>query len=129
MALRGRPASDSPQKLVEEAAGRASISIPGDKDERGNRLQGLGSLSGIAVGVTVGAVAGLVHQVLARRGRVLPAVVGVPLLSATAMALSDVPLKLLGVSDPATWAPKAWVSDAVPQLLYGAVTHSVLQES
>ena len=127
MALRGRPTSDSPQQLVEQAAGRANISIPGDQDERGNRLQGLGPLSGIAVGVTVGAVAGLVHRALSRRGRSVPAVVEVPLLGVTAMALSDVPLKLLGISDPAAWAARDWAGDAIPHLLYGAVTSSVLR--
>ncbi len=43
MALRARPASESTTQLVEETADRASISIPGDEDERGNRVQGLGS--------------------------------------------------------------------------------------
>ena len=127
MALRGRPASDSTQQLVEETADKAGFSIPGDKDERGNRLQGLGPLSGIAVGVAVGAVAGLAHRALARRGHSLPPVVEVPFIGAVAMTLSDVPLKLLGISDPAAWAAKDWASDAIPHLLYGAVTYSVLQ--
>lgn len=127
MTLRARPASDSPQQLVEETAERAGVPIPGDQDVRDNRLQGLGPLSGIAVGVTVGALAGLVHQALTRRERVLPAAVAVPLLGATAMVLSDVPLKLLGISDPTSWAGKDWASDAIPHLLYGAVTHSVLR--
>jgi hypothetical protein len=127
MTLRGRPASESTTELVERVADRASVSIPGDKDERGNRVQGLGPLAGIAVGVTVGAVAGLVYRALARRGRAVPAVVEVPLLGAAAMALSDVPLKLLGISDPATWSATDWASDVVPHLLYGAVTYSVLR--
>lgn len=129
MAVRGRPASDSTQQLVEEAAERASVSIPGDGDERGNRLQGLGPLSGIAVGVVVGAAAGLVHGILARRGRALSAVAEPALIGAAAMALSDVPLKLLGISDPTSWALKDWASDAIPHLLYGAVTSSVLRSA
>jgi hypothetical protein len=127
MALRGRPASDSAEQLVERAADKAGLSIPGEKDERDNRLRGLGPLSGIAVGVAVGAVTGLVHQALARRGRTLPAVVEVTFTGAAAMALSDVPLKLLGISDPASWAAKDWASDAIPHLLYGVVTSSVLR--
>lgn len=126
MALRARPASDSTTELVERIADRAHVTIPGDKDEHSNRVQGLGPLSGIAVGVTVGAVAGLVHRALARRGHSVPAAAAVPLLGATAMALSDVPLKLLGISDPAAWAAKDWASDAIPHLLYGVVTYSVL---
>jgi hypothetical protein len=116
MALRGRPASSSTTELVEQAADRANVTIPGDQDERDNRVQGLGPLAGIAVGVTVGAVAGLVHRALAQRGRTVPAVIEVPLLGATAMALSDVPLKLLGISDPATWRAPDWPSDAIPPL-------------
>jgi hypothetical protein len=126
MALRGRPASDSPQQLVEQAADRFSVTIPGDKDRRANRLQGLGPLSGITVGITVGTAAGLLHQVLGTRGRSLPPPAEVLLIGATAMALSDVPLWLLGISDPASWTPEDWASDAIPHLLYGAVTHAVL---
>jgi hypothetical protein len=127
MALRARPASSSTTELVEQTADRANVTIPGDEDERGNRVQGLGPLAGIAVGVTVGAVAGLVHHALARRGRTVPAMVEVPLLGAAAMALSDGPLKLLGISDPATWKAADWASDAIPHLLYGTVTYSVLR--
>ena len=107
--------------------GGAADPAPGTGDERDNRLQGLGPLAGIAVGVTVGAVGGLISQAVARSGRRLPAVVAVPVLGATAMALSDVPLKLLGISDPASWAARDWASDAIPHLLYGAVTYSVLR--
>jgi hypothetical protein len=127
MALRGRPASDSTEQLVQAAADRASLAIPGDKDEQGNRVQGLGPLSGIAVGVAVGAVAGVAHRGLARRGRALPAVVEVPLIGGVAMALADVPLKLLGISDPAAWGAADWASDAIPHLLYGLVTYAVLR--
>lgn len=127
MALRGRPASDSPEQLVEQATDMVGGTIPGDKDERGNRLQGLGPLSGIAVGVTVGAVAGLLHRTLARHGHSVPAVIEATLIGAAAMALSDVPLKLTGISDPATWAVKDWASDAIPHLLYGAATYAALR--
>jgi hypothetical protein len=127
MALRGRPASDSTEQLVEKAADRASVPIPGDKDERGNRVQGLGPLAGIAVGVLVGAAAGLVHRGLARRGRSRPPAVEATLIGGVAMALSDVPLKLLGISDPATWAAADWASDAIPHLLYGTVASAVLR--
>jgi hypothetical protein len=127
MALRGRPASDSTEQLVEQAADRAGVSIPGDKDERGNRVQGLGPLAGVAVGVLVGAAAGLVHRGLARSGRSLPPAVEATLIGGVAMALSDVPLKLLGISDPATWAVADWASDAIPHLLYGTVTCAVLR--
>jgi hypothetical protein len=127
MAWRGRPASDGPQDLAEQAAQRAGVPIRGDKDKRRNRLQGLGGLSGIGVGVAVGAAAGLIRGSLARRGRSLPPATELTLIGAVAMTLSDVPLRLLGVSDPASWTVADWVSDAIPHLFYGAVTCSVLR--
>jgi hypothetical protein len=36
--------------------------------------------------------------------------------------VSDVPLKVLGISDPAFWAAEDWANDAIPHLFYGAVT-------
>jgi hypothetical protein len=122
MAVRGRGTSDSAEQLVEQAAEKARVTIPGDDEKRRNRLQGLGPLSGIAVGITVGAGAGLLHRVMARSGHPLPAAVEVPLLGAAAMALADVPLALLGISDPASWSAKDWASDVVPHLVYGAIT-------
>jgi hypothetical protein len=127
MVVRARPSSDTPQQLVAAAADRAGVDIPGDGNERENRLAGLGPLSGIAVGALVGSVAGLAHRVLARRGRHVPAPVAVVLIGAAAMALSDVPLKLLGVSDPSTWRRADWISDGVPHLVYGAVTYATIR--
>lgn len=48
-------------------------------------------------------------------------------IAAAAMALSDVPLKLLGISDPASWEAKDWAADALPHLAYGVVTYAALQ--
>jgi hypothetical protein len=127
MAVRGRPTSDSAERLVEHAAEIANVSIPGNDEKRGNRLQGLGPLSGIAVGVAVGTAAGLLHKVMARSGHPLPAAVEVPLFGAAAMALADVPLKLLGISDPASWSAKDWASDVIPHLVFGAITTSGLR--
>jgi hypothetical protein len=122
MAVRGRQSSDSAEQLVEQAAEKARVTIPGDDEKRRNRLQGLGPLSGIAVGIAVGAAAGLLHRVMARGGHPLPAAVEAPLFGAAAMALADVPLALMGISDPASWSAKDWASDAVPHLVYGAIT-------
>jgi hypothetical protein len=126
MAIRGRPSSDSPERLVEQAAGKVKVSIPGDDDKRRHRLQGLGPLSGIVVGITVGAAAGLLHRAMANSGHPIPVAVEVPLIGAAAMALSDVPLALLGISDPASWSAQDWASDIIPHLAYGAVTCSGL---
>lgn len=127
MTIRGRGTSSAPEDLVEAAAGKAGVDIPGQGDERDNRLAGLGPLSGTGVGVVVGAVAGSVRRALRKRGRSIPAPVAVVLISAAAMAMSDVPLKLLGISDPADWTGKDWAADAVPHLVFGAVTYATLR--
>ena len=126
MAVRGRASSSAPQDLVEAVAGRAGVEIPGKGDERGNRLAGLGPLSGIAVGVAVGTAAGLLLSALRKHGIAPPAPVAAVLIGAAAMASSDVPLKLLGISDPAEWKAGDWASDAVPHLVYGLVTYAAI---
>ncbi len=59
--MRGRPSSSTPEQTVEKLADQAGVEIPGEGDERQNRLQGLGPLSGTAVGMGVGAVVGFLR--------------------------------------------------------------------
>ncbi|WP_433222594.1 hypothetical protein ACQP00_23905 [Dactylosporangium sp. CS-047395] len=127
MAVRGRPASNTPQDMVQKLADDTGVPVPGDDETRTNRLQGLGPLFGIGVGMAVGALAGVVHTALAKRGRALPPAVEIALIGGAAMATSDVPLKLFGISDPKTWSAKDWASDVVPHALYGAATYAVLR--
>jgi hypothetical protein len=129
MAVRARPASGTPEQLVKKASDAADIDIPGTATQQQNRVQGLGPLIGIAVGTGVGALAGTVHHLLLRSGRRLPFLVGAVLVGAGAMASSDIPLKLSGVSDPKTWTPQDWLSDALPHLAYGLVTEAVIRLS
>ena len=82
MAIRGRGTSDSPQQLVENAANRAGVDVPGSKDERQNRLNGLCPLAGSAVGVLVGAATGLVDRMTAGK---LPEPILAVLVGAAAM--------------------------------------------
>jgi hypothetical protein len=126
MAVRGRGSSSAPQDLVAAAAERADVEIPGQGAERDNRLAGLGPLAGTGPGVAVGAAAGVVLRALRQRGRALPGPVAVLLISAAAMALADVPLKLFGISDPTDWEAKDWAADAIPHLVYGVVTYATL---
>ena len=126
MAVRGRGASSTPRQLVEQVADSVGVGVPGSGQTHDNRLEALGALSGIGVGTVVGVGAGLVRAALHARGRRLPGPVGVLVLGAAAMALSDVPLKVFGVSDPSSWSAGDWASDVVPHLVYGAVAYAVL---
>lgn len=122
MVVRGRPASDAPTEVVRRMADRVGVGVPGNRTRRANRFAGLGPVAGIATGVGVGALAG----VLRGAGLRLPTAVGGPLLGAAAMLASDAPLAALGVSDPRRWSTVDWVSDAVPHLVYGFTTHATL---
>ena len=123
MTIRGRGASDTPQRSVEKLAGQAGMEVPGDGATRDNRLSGLGSLSGIATGVGVGAVVGVLH----RLGLRPPALIGGPLVGLAAMAATDSSMASLGVSDPRTWSVADWLADLLPHLAYGLVTYATLQ--
>jgi hypothetical protein len=122
MVWRGRPASSTPEQAVEELAKRGGRAIPGDSQQRPNRVQALGALAGIATGVTVGAAAGQLHGLVRKLGPVLgPALVG-----GAAMAATDIGLYRLGVADPKSWDAGSWLSDAIPHLAYGVATWALL---
>jgi hypothetical protein len=122
MAIRGRPASGTPERTVEAIAGRIGHPVPGEGEVRQNRLSGLGALSGLATGITIGAVYG----VLRAAGLRLPAVPETVLIAAGTMAATDLPMARLSVTDPGTWSAADRLSDAVPHLAYAVVVRSML---
>lgn len=122
MVMRARASSRTPQQLVEAVVGGVGLQVPGNEEQRENRLGGLGPLAGILTGVLVGAGAGAIHAT----GRKLPAALGAPLIGLIAMAAADLPLLLTGLSDPRKWATADWLADALPHLGYGVVTHAAL---
>ncbi len=123
MTVRARPTSRTPQDTVEALADKTAVTIPGDKDQRENRVAGLGPLTGLAAGVGVGAGLGLARGFGWRPGVFVSALVA----TVGALVASNGPMAALGVSDPRTWAAKDWIADIVPHLAYGAVTAAVLQ--
>ena len=123
MAVRGRPASSTPETTVETLADKAHVPVPGDEETRENRLSGLGPLSGLVTGVGVGAARGLARAAGWRPG----VAVGTAAATFGAMAGSTGPMTLLGVTDPRTWPATSWVVDIVPHLAYGWVTAAVLE--
>jgi len=118
MAVRGRPASSTPEDTVEKLASAAGLEVPGDDESRRNRLAGLGPLTGIATGVGVGVLAGLLAPRLS-----LPALAGT--IATAAMAGANGPMTALGITDPRSWDAASWISDVVPHLAYGIVTAAV----
>jgi hypothetical protein len=122
VAVRARPASSTPEDTVEKLADKANIEIPGEGEDRDNRLAGLGPLSGIVTGVGVGALLGVARGLGWRPSPAVGAVV------ATVLALvgANGPMTALGITDPREWDLDAWLSDVVPHLAYGAVTAATL---
>ena len=123
MAVRGRPASSTPEQTVEALADRAGVRVPGQGETRENRVAGLGPLQGILTGVGVGAALGLARAMGVR----LPLPVAALGAGAAAMAASDAGMAALGVSDPRTWSASSWASDAVPHAAFGLVSAAVLR--
>jgi len=117
MAGRARPASSTPEQVVEQLLDKAGVGIPGEGEAQENRKTALAALSGIATGVAVGCAYGLLRSVGIRP----PLSVAGPLLGLAAMAGADVPIVKLGLTDPRTWSPVDWASDVVPHLAYGLV--------
>jgi len=122
MAGRARSASGTPQRTVATIASRVGHPVGGDPETRANRLTGLGTLSGIVMGVGVGAAFGLLRDIGLRP----PIWAGSLLMGAVAMAGADVPMAGLRVSDPRTWSKADWVADIVPHLAYGFTTYTTL---
>jgi hypothetical protein len=118
MALRGRPASSTPQDTVEKVTAKTHVDVPGDAEKRENRVSAIGALTGLAAGVAVGAGYGLARGLGFRP----PVLAGALVTAAAAMVGANGPMAALGVSDPREWGTTDWASDVVPHLAYGLVT-------
>ncbi len=127
MLLRGRGPSDVPTKVAGKLADEASVDLgatsesdaSSDAEQKAsNRRNALGALLGYVTGVGVGAAYGFVHRWV---GSPRPAVSGV-VLGAAAMAGSDGPATMLGITDPRRWRAKGWAADIGPHIAYGMVT-------
>ncbi|WP_337062701.1 hypothetical protein [Kineococcus sp. G2] len=122
MAVRGRAPSTVPERTATALAERLGRPVSGRGAERAHHTTALGALSGYAAGVGVGKLVGLGRAA----GLRMPAGLGGVVTGALAMAATDLPAHALGVSDLRTWSTQDWVSDALPHLAYGVVTHATL---
>jgi hypothetical protein len=118
MALRGRPASSTPEQSVQKLADSLQVGIPGQGDARENRLSGLGALGGLLTGASVGALYGAVTCLLGRPSLGW----GSLLAGGSAMVGANGPMALSGLTDPRSWSAADWLSDLVPHAAYGLVT-------
>jgi hypothetical protein len=123
MALRGRPASTVPERIVDAAAERIGRPVPGSGETRRSRRSALGALAGLANGLGVGVLASAARS----SGVRFPAPVGAVLAGAASAAATDLAIAQLGVDDPRTWTRAQWAADAVPHLAYGAAVQGVLE--
>jgi hypothetical protein len=127
MVVRGRPASSLPAEVAGALAERAGVELAADGNDTesaANRRSGLGALFGYGVGLGVGGAYGLLRARLPAPRRPWAVTTG---LGLAAMAASDLPATLLGVTDPRTWGVAGWASDLLPHLAYGLATATVYE--
>ncbi|HEY0696511.1 MAG TPA: hypothetical protein VGD43_01735 [Micromonospora sp.] len=114
MAVRGRPASTTPQRSAGRIVDGFGVDL-GAEPVADNRRTGIGSLLGYAVATTAAAAV-----TTALGARSLPVPVTTALLGGAAMLASAAPMTALGVTDPRHWSRTDWLSDIVPHLVFGA---------
>lgn len=122
MAVRGRPTSSTPEDTIEKLAELAHVPIPGEGAKRANRVQGLGALTGLASGVGIGILAGLVRA----SGHRAAAPAGALLTTLGVLVATNGPMTVLGITDPRTWSRTDWISDLVPHAAYGIVVTTTM---
>jgi hypothetical protein len=129
MAVRGRGSSNLPAEVIRrlaENAGISALSVPDDEadDATKSRRTALGALSGYEIGIILGALYGLAsYPSTKKRGIVFRSMV----LTLLAMAASDIPATVLGLTNPAEWGTSGWISDLWPHAAYGLVTAAVFE--
>ncbi len=117
-AVKGTPSSATPDQTAQAVVESVGGSVPGNPDARQNRLEGMGPLAGYGVGLGVGALGGVLRALRVK----VPFPVAAAGLGLGAMALSDGVMSAVGITDPRSWTPSSVAQDAVPHLIYGAVT-------
>jgi uncharacterized membrane protein len=122
MLVRGRPASEAPERTVDAGLERLGRGLPGNSEQQDSRRAALGALSGIGSGLAIGVAASAVRALGIR----LPGPLAAVATGAGAMAATNLPMTALGLTDPREWTAADWISDAVPHLAYGAATHAVI---
>ncbi|QUH02349.1 hypothetical protein HUO13_17460 [Saccharopolyspora erythraea] len=124
MALRGRPASTTPEETVHRVEDITHQTLDPDgsgAETAGNRRAGIGALLGIATGLGAGLACAVARSALPRA----PLPVMALIAGAAANVGSVGPMTALGVTDPREWPASSWASDVIPHLAFGAVAAAV----
>ena len=124
MVVRGRAPSSTPEQGVEKLAAALHLTIPGDRETRQHRVAGLGPLLGAGVGTGAGVLLGAAHAAGFRP----PLPLGSLVTAVGVMVGTNAPMAVLRISDPRSWSPSDWLSDALPHAVYGLVTAWTLRE-
>ena len=113
MAIRSRPASKVPKRVVKQVARWTGVRrLPPE------RTQGLSMLLGYADGFGTGVLFGVVRP----RMKSAPWYLMGAGLAAFTLLLSEGSATAMGKTNPRTWGVSGWLADLVPRLLYGCVT-------
>ncbi len=123
MAIRGRPASSTPQQTVARGLALGGVAVPGADEHREARESALGSLLGAAAGTSAGVALAVLRAAGWPRGRAATVATGWTL----AMLVGNGPMTVLGVTDPRTWTPTDWAADVIPHLAYAVVVAGALE--
>lgn len=113
MAIRARPESKVPQRVIKEFARWAGV-----RRMQRPRVQGLSMLLGYADGFGTGVLFG----VLRPRMRGVPWYLAGLGLAAFTLVLSEGTATAMGKTDPRDWGLSGWLMDLAPRALYGCVT-------
>lgn len=113
MAIRARPESKVPKRVVKEFARWAGV-----RRLQRPRVQGLSMLLGYADGFGTGVLFG----VLRPRMRGVPWYLAGLGLAAFTLVLSEGTATAMGKTDPRRWGASGWLMDLAPRALYGCVT-------
>jgi hypothetical protein len=120
MAMRGRPPSEVPEKVVDEVTNKLDFSLEqeGGGETADNRRSALGAPHGFSFRSVWGSIYGLVHPAIRR---ISPAARSAG-LGVAVMAGNDVPAIAVGATKPSEWGISGWVSDLTPHMIYGIAT-------
>lgn len=126
MLVRGRSSSGVPAQLagvIGEMAHIEQIAKDVEEPQAQNRRTATGALMGYATGLGIG----LAYGSLRAAGRPAPVPLSGLALGGAAMAASDVPATVAGVTNPKQWGMSGWMSDIVPHVAYGLATAGVYE--